>query len=431
MSKRPAKSSTLATTIRELSDSIVKAQQPIRILDAIKWDASVKDSFFKHKFRKLPPIKHNYYEQNPLGFDPDEKIEEFYRIEHEVKKRLGKFGPASDSMQQRCREYRDVIQLLKARGTRQFSEIAQTLYGSSEDAFYANAPNIKDLSNFVNDVLIHIGTQTLDTKDERKYTATQAVEILSKKLSTYFHKENKVFVKVSDNIVSDASAGADTIKLRGDVKFSDRILRLYEVHEGWVHLGTTINGLEQPYCTFLSKGPPSSTTTQEGLAMLTEIFTFSSFPDRVRRLNNRVVAISMAESGASFIDVFHFFRDQGVSEEESYQNTVRVFRGSLPNLGPFTKDLAYSKGYVLVSNYIRLCIKHGKLSNIPLLFVGKTSLHEIHLLAELAEDDIVKPPKYLPSDFKDLSALSAVMSYSLFINRLDLDKLAKDYKDIL
>ena len=53
-------------------------------------------------------------------------------------------------------------------------------------------------------------------------------------------------------------------------------LRLLEVHEGWVHLGTTLNGQSQPVCTFLSKGPPSSTLTQEGLAVLTEVFAFAS-----------------------------------------------------------------------------------------------------------------------------------------------------------
>ena len=270
-----------------------------------------------------------------------------------------------------------------------------------------------------------------EKKDERIYTATEAVAILNKKLVKYFKGDDTVHVMVSDDIISDAAAGADTIKLRADLKFSKRVLRLYEVHEGWVHLGTTLNGLQQPICTFLGKGPPASTVTQEGLAMLMEIFTFSSYPDRVKRITNRIIGVNMAEEGANFIEVFKFFCEQGIGDEESYQNTVRVFRGSTPNLGPFTKDLSYSKGFILIYNYLRLAIQQGNLAHIPLLFLGKTSLQEIHLLAELVEDKIVTLPKYVPPQFTDQAALSAWMSYSLFLNKLDLTKLEKAYRNIL
>lgn len=417
--------------IRELSDRIVEAQSPIRILDAVKWDNSIKAEFFQHKFRKLPSVDKEYYKKIPLGFDPAKKIDEFYHIEHEIKRRLGKFSAASELMQQRCKEYRDVVHMLEMRGQREFTNIAQDLYGSSDDAFYAGAPTLRDLSTVVSEALGNIKNQTLDKRDEPIYTAQESVEILNKKLSRYFGEHDTVHVKVSDDIVADAAAGADTIKLRGDLKFSERVLQLYEVHEGWVHLGTTINGLRQPVCTFLSKGPPSCTVIQEGLAMLTEIFTFSSYPARVRRITNRIISINMAENGANFIEVFHFFREQGISDEESYQNTVRVFRGSTPNQGPFTKDLAYSKGFILIYNYLRLVIQRGYLSHIPLLFLGKISLRNIRLLAELVEQNLVIPPKYVPPQFSDKAGLSSWMSYSLFLNRLDLEKLAKDYQDIL
>ncbi len=53
---------------------------------------------------------------------------------------------------------------------------------------------------------------------------------------------------VSDDMVADASAGADSIKLSQHAKFSDRDLKYLEVHEGWVHVGTTLNGAMQPHC---------------------------------------------------------------------------------------------------------------------------------------------------------------------------------------
>ena len=43
--------------------------------------------------------------------------------------------------------------------------------------------------------------------------------------------------------------------------------------------------------------------------------------------------------------------EQGWSEKESYTRSVRVFRGSTVTGGPFTKDLVYNKGFILIYNY--------------------------------------------------------------------------------
>ncbi len=56
-------------TVRTLSDRIVEAQRPIRILDAIKWDASVREAFLADAWRMKPPVDRAYYESRPLPFD--------------------------------------------------------------------------------------------------------------------------------------------------------------------------------------------------------------------------------------------------------------------------------------------------------------------------------------------------------------------------
>jgi hypothetical protein len=70
-------------------------------------------------------------------------------------------------------------------------------------------------------------------------------------------------------------------------------------------------------------------------------------------------------------------------------------------------------------------------NQIPLLFLGKTTLEDIHILADLVEEEIVTAPKYVPPQFQDIAALSAWMCYSLFLNKLDLQRLATDFKAIL
>lgn len=418
--------------IHELSEQVVAAQKPIRILDALKWDPSIQDYFFEHKCKKLPPIDADYYQKkNPLSFDPRKKIEEFHEIDRNIRRKLGQYSGVGSIMQRMCYEYCRVIEMLMERGTPRFTEISQELYGSSKDAFHIGAPTLKDFGLLASEALENISDQVETKKDVERYTSDDAVKILTEKLDNYFSGHDQISVEISDGIIADAAAGADKIKIRNGAKFSRRELRALEVHEGWVHLGTTLNGMSQPICTFLSKGPPSSTVTQEGLAIITEIFSMASFPGRVRRLTNRVNVVNMAEEGANFFDVYEFYRTQGMDEDDSYQSTIRVFRGSTFDGGPFTKDLAYTKGFILIYNYMRLAVQRGLVDRIPLLFVGKTTLDDLHILADLQEEGIITPPKYLPPQFNDLSAVSAWMVYSLFLNRLNLQRLATDFKGIL
>ena len=423
--------SAYGQTIRALSDQIVHAQKPIRILDALKWDTAIEQYFFKHKGKRLPPVTKEYYLQaNPLSFDPQKKMQEFREIDLRIRRQLGQYSGIGGVMQRMCHEYCRVIELLLARGSHRFTEISQELYGSSEDAFHIGAPTLKGLAVLITDILANIQDQATTQADQVKYTSEEVVQILSQRLQQYF-KAEQISVELSDGIIADAAAGADRIKIRKDALFSERDVRLFETHEGWVHLGTTLNGVAQPICTFLAKGTPSSTVTQEGLAIITEIFTFSSYPGRLRRLTNRILAINMAEEGANFLDVYQFYCAQGINERDSYQLAVRVFRGSTPEGGPFTKDLSYSKGFVLIYNYIRLAVQYGLVNRIPLLFLGKTTLDDLYIFADLMEEGIIVPPLYIPPQFADLAALSAWMAYSLFLNQLDLQILATDFKSIL
>lgn len=418
--------------IRDLSDRIVAAQRPIRILDALKWQPDIQADFFKNQFKKLPSVTTSYYDRNPLQFLASQKIEEFQTIERDIRRSLGQFNPLGMIMQRMCREYATVVKMLSSRGTPDFTKFSQELYGSSNDAFYVGAPTLKDLAVVLSNTLSFVHKQTKNPDDVKRFSSERTVEILAQRFRKYFgDKDQQIRVKLSDEIIADAAAGAECVKIRNNAYFSKRDIRVFEVHEGWVHLGTTLNGLRQPICSFLSKGPPSSTTTQEGLAIIMEIFTFSSHPGRMQGLTDRITAINMAENGANFIEVFNFFREQSFTEEEAYVRATRVFRGSTPTKGPFTKDLVYNKGFILIYNYIRLAIQKGLLSRIPLLFLGKTTLEDLHIFSDLIEEGLIIPPKYVPPQFKDLAALSSWMCYSLFLNQLDLKRLAFEYREIL
>jgi uncharacterized protein (TIGR02421 family) len=428
-SARPIHSlSPYEAQVRGLSDRLVEAQRPIRILDAIKWDDDVERAFFAADAKELPPVTRDYYVRRPLSFAPDAKRAELLALERDIRRQLGVYNPAGQLMARTCEEYRQVVDLLEARGTPAFSAISERLYGAAGDRFHAGEPTLADLGRGVAGTLDNLAQEALFAGDADAFEAEDAVTVLSERLGSFFGHAASVRVRLSDGIVADAAAGSDYVKLRADARFTARELRLLEVHEGWVHLGTTLNGQAQPVCTFLGKGPPSATATQEGLAVLTEVLAFASHPGRVRRLTHRVEGVALAEAGANFLEVYRFFLQEGYDRHESYQHAVRIFRGSLPDgCGPFTKDLCYSRGFVQVYNFIRSAVARGMLRRVPLLFCGKTRLGDIKTLAQLVEEGLVAPPRFLPPPFADLQALCAWMCYANFLHGLSSGRIEEDY----
>ena len=248
-------SDTYRETIRTLSDRLVEVQRPVQILDAVKWDESVERAFFEQGTRQLPPVDASYYESRPLTYDLSAKRHEFLDLERDIKRQLGDFNPIGGIMRRMCREYRTVIDMLEARGTPDFAQLSASLYGSAHDAFSAGEPTLADFGAMISGSLANIDRAAVINEEPRDIPAGHAVLLLQERLDQAFPNPHRpLLVKLSDGIVADAAAGSDYIKLRQDAMFNERDLRLLEVHEGWVHLGTTLNGLQQPICTFLGKG---------------------------------------------------------------------------------------------------------------------------------------------------------------------------------
>jgi uncharacterized protein (TIGR02421 family) len=417
--------------VRELSDRIVEAQRPIRILDAIKWDDQTKAGFFDSGFRALPAVNADYYQRhNPLEFNPRETRETLHQIERDIARKLGQLNPLSTIMRRICREYQAVTRMLEARGTIDFNMISEELYGSASDVFHAGDPTLANLGTEMEATLINLLKNESMVEAEKDITAQAAVEMLNQRLNLVFPTAG-IRVLLHDRMTADAAAGSDYLKIRSNARFNALDIDVLEVHEGWVHLGTTLNGAAQPWCTYLSKGPPSSTTTQEGLAVLTEILTMRSSPSRLYRLINRVRAVTLAEEGANFIEVFNYLREHETSAEESYAIAMRVFRGSTPEGRPFTKDLAYIRGFVQTYNFLRLAIGEGKLDSLPVLFCGKITLEDVKTYRLLIDEGVVASPSFIPPHFSDLKGLATWMSFSRFISSLNFDQLEADYGGLL
>jgi uncharacterized protein (TIGR02421 family) len=409
-------------TIRSLSDALVELQRPIRILHSVAWDDEVARRFFERGATSQPDVDAAYYrEQRPLEFDPSQLRGALQALDARVDAELGSTAVAG-LLRSRITAYQRVIDLLEARGTPTFTAISREVYGGVADVVHEGGPTLAELGQLMDDALREIAAGAWEAPSEPVTDAASGVALLAERLSSVLGDEH-VRVIVDDGIVADAAAGSDYIKLRADASFSERDLRLLEVHEGWVHVTTTINGRHQPWCTFLGKGTPSSTVTQEGLAVFTEVTTLSSTPERLRKITRRMTAIAMAQDGATFLDVYRWLRGEGLDETAAWSSSVRVFRGSTPTGGPFTKDLVYSRGFLEVYNVMRLAVRRGLLDRVPLLFVGKIAVAELGVLAQLEADGVITTPPILPPNVRDITALASWLAFSNLLNRIDLDTM--------
>ena len=393
---------TYKEKLKRLSHRIVEAQKPIRILDSIKWDASIEEALRKSKFRHMPKVGPEYYANYPLSFDASRKIEELRDISTDIDATLGAQDALGLLLKSIAEEYITVVEMLLARGTKGFWEKSRKLYGSPKDFMFDDKNTILQLGQTLYAILGgldqngEIGPEYPETIE-----AEDAVKTLNSRFKKYF-PDGSVEARLSDGILADAAAGGDVVKIKEGTKFSSREIDILEVHEGWVHVGTTQNGNNQHVAKWLSKGPPRCSATQEGLAVIMEIFTFRSYPKRAKHINDRILGIDKAEDGANILELIEFYRTEGYSEEDCIANAKRVFRGGVVEGGaPFTKDISYCRGFIENYNFMRAAIRAGRPQLIPFIFAGKLNVNDVPLLYQKHKEGIVDAPVHLPPQFRD------------------------------
>ncbi|MCW8909109.1 MAG: flavohemoglobin expression-modulating QEGLA motif protein [Gammaproteobacteria bacterium] len=414
--------------LKNLSDRLVAIQKPILILDSIKWPIQQQENFINGRGRRLPDINQDYYDRLTPGFNPEVKQQELSELYHQVNSQLGKQDHLGKILKQTIRQYQMVIELLQHRGTSKFGVHSKQLYGSATDHLRGDRKTLIELGERLCSIFSLPAAAHLSYSCPKDIKADDAVRMLDERLNGYF-SSSSFNVQLSDGIVSDASAGGDCIKINTNSFFSSLDLQVLEVHEGWVHVGTTLNGRMQNWASWLSVGSPRITATQEGLAVLIETLTFNSYPGRARRISDRVVAIGMAEQGADFYEVYNYFCEKGLTEKESYVIAQRVFRGGNVRGGSyFTKDLSYVRGFVETVNFIKSAILSDVPQLLPMLFVGKVTLDDIPILYEYMNEGVISPPKYLPSMFRDLNGLYTWFGFSSGMSLINLGRVQNHFE---
>jgi hypothetical protein len=165
------------------------------------------------------------------------------------------------------------------------------------------------------------------------------------------------------------------------------------------------------------------------LAVLIETLTFSSFPDRAKRISDRVMAIDMAERGADFIEVFRHFVAKGASEHDAYKITQRVFRGGMVEGRLLYQDLSYVKGYVETVNFIRSAVLEG--AGDPAHAVRRQGDPGRHPRALSAlSGGAHRRPRYLPPMFRDLTGLYVWFGFASGMSLVDIGRVQQHFRQL-
>ncbi|WP_248352727.1 flavohemoglobin expression-modulating QEGLA motif protein [Anaeromyxobacter oryzae] len=395
--------------LRRLSDAIVHAQRPIRVLRAINWAPEVHARFFRHGARELPRP-----EYPALGFDTEAKVKEL----RELRRRIRGRNPVEDLLRQKCDEFILLAQLLAARGSRRFYELSRRVYGDPRDRFPDhNVDNLGIARMWASRPRARDEEQVFSAED----AASRIAEICAPLLGGH------VQVLVRTRLTANAAAGATGITLRKGARFSERQVSAMAHHEGLWHVLTSLNGYRQPVLTVLGVGLPRHTESQEGGGIVAEFLTGYITDERYIELGERTIAIDMAARGADFLEVYRYLLARFPPEKAALMSE-RVFRGGLLEGGaPFTKDAAYQRGYCRTFNFLRAALEQRDVELVRAFLAGKMSVDDAELVRDLVDEGLCVGPVYLPEWFIDIDRLNAMCTHSVTMNRFSLPSVSRYY----
>ena len=279
------------------------------------------------------------------------------------------------------RELERRLELLATRNTDQFLLAAVEQYGHVEKPLLELAQRVLEA--------IPPGPSADFYVDAHELAARANVELdhyrrQFPELSTLVHVSETVAGVMVEN--GDLFIGIDT-SIAGD-----RVEQLLH-HEIGVHVVTYVNGSAQPI-RMLSLGLSGYEETQEALGVLAEHLSGGLRPKRLRAFALRVIAADSVSGRATFRETYDTMVDLGAGRNRAFTTAMRAHRS-----GGMTKDALYLGGLTRLLTYLE---EGGRLD--PLL-VGKISLPDVPLVADLLERGVLVEPPLRPRFLESREAL--------------------------
>ena len=402
--------------VRSWATRLKELESPIRILRAVSWPADVKERFFAGGERELPRV----------SYQPRDMSATFAGLA-ELRKELGPH-PVERWLDRQAAALEAGAGMMAGVGSGEFSRWSVKVYGAPKDSSVDGRNSVLDLAHHLEDTLHELEGIDIGAPPAACHLAQSVAKEIEDAMRERFGDEAPR-VELVDDLASNAIAGSQRIRLRRTACFTDLDAQQLLHHEAFIHVATSLNGRRQEGLPILGAGHPGTTRTQEGLAVFAEMISGTWDLDRLHRLARRVIGIQMALDGADFLQVYRYFRGEGIDREQAFENTRRIFRGGLVEGGaPFTKDAVYLDGLLRVHSFLRTLVAEGRTDILRLLFCGKLDLEDVPVLAHLYRAGLLKPPRFLPPWAEDLRYLLSYLGLSLFLNQVDLAAVRRRFQ---
>ena len=401
-----------------LDARMVKAVRGIKLLSLASWPADAQAPFLEGIARGQPQLPVIAYPT--LDFSAARRELAAISAAADPSHPLGSYLRAS------VESWDIAAQLLEALGTPRVTEHSIALFGTPEECPPVEGPTTRDAAGHFIAIANDLDRELLAPEEQIPVSATALQLQLQADLDDFFDAR-VITVQLDPALIAKAAAGATRIRLRHGAAFSDYDRRQLLQHEALVHSLTALNGREQVHLPSLALSSPRVTATQEGLATFAEQITGSIDIERMKRISLRIEAVAMALDGADFIEVFRYFTDAGQNAAESFSSAQRVFRG-VPTSGgaAFTKDTVYLRGLIGVHTFFRRSLQQDRLRRCRRLFAGTMTRQAVSSVDPLFDSGVLAPPRWLPPWVSRANGLAGVLAFSLFANRIRLDRLSAD-----
>ncbi|NCP67194.1 DUF1704 domain-containing protein [bacterium] len=267
------------------------------------------------------------------------------------------------------------LMMLEARGSSEYSDLSQKVFGTVTRHLYQEALKFIRLNepNLAPD-----SSAELDTK--------RAVEILKDFLVE--HNLGHWQIKILEDSVADIQVTKrEAILVKKGAKFTSNRLKALLVHEIGTHVFRYENGKTQPL-RILERGTANYLRTEEGLAVWNQNQLGLALGDKFLTPGYQIVALYMAQK-MGFHDLFNYLKSTfDLSDELAWKLSLKSKRGydNSEAKGAFTKDALYFMGMREVDRFIE---KGGDIAD---LYVGKISVPDLPLVQKI---DGLRPAKLL------------------------------------
>lgn len=408
-----------AERLRNLALHTEQALRGVRskgsLLENLAWPREVEEEFFAHRGERLPKPKY--------AVPRHALARELTELEH-ARRGIPGAAPVPTFLRNVLGSMADRNRLLLAVGTKSFGDVSKSIYGGAKTPFYDTGLTNLDLAEHLLRRLAVHGYDAPRKGDLVELDAKGFAAFLEERIAK---RKLPIRVRIDGACSSKAIAGAHQVRIRPDATFTEWEAEGLYRHEVETHAFSALNASLQPFPALLRSGGPRSTPTQEGLAVFSELYHRALAVPRLRRLALRVRMVSMAEDGASFLDVYRFLvNEEGLTPKGAYLDTARIFRGGPPEGGgPFTKDAVYVAGLLHVYSFLQAFVREGFRDETEMLVAGRFALDDMAALIELRALGLLVGPRHRPRWLREWTTLLPYFAFTSFLDGIDLAPVAR------